>query len=247
MKSDEKGKIFLNWTLGKNGGDQNFEAFLRDDGNNKIEKSSINIFASACGCDTTKFEYFTDSRDGHVYKTIKIGTQTWMAEDLTYYPYLNAVSDTSYKEPCFYKYQYSGSDYYNKMYISGILYNFSAAKISCPVGWHLPKDEEWTTLSNFIRQKGDSIGTSLKSEKWKWVAGFNTNSSCFSALPNFKLECCPMHILYDYGLAYAQWWSASTSDYSDSAWDRFVCVGSYQFSKWTQRKFGAISVRCIKD
>jgi uncharacterized protein (TIGR02145 family) len=76
---------------------------------------------------------FTDARDGKTYKTIKIGSQVWMAENLAF------KADNgiwSYENP-------SGS-------IFGYLYTWDAAIHSCPVGWHLPADADWTCLVKFL-------------------------------------------------------------------------------------------------
>lgn len=68
---------------------------------------------------------FIDPRDGKAYKTVKIGNQTWMSENL------NFKTPNSWCADC------------EKL---GMLYNFEDAKIACPVGWHLPSVEEWQTL-----------------------------------------------------------------------------------------------------
>ena len=74
---------------------------------------------------------FTDSRDGKVYKTIKIGSKTWMAENLNY----TIRGDFSYENA-------SDSEKF------GRLYTWDAARKACPVGWHLPSDSEWNDLIN---------------------------------------------------------------------------------------------------
>lgn len=110
---------------------------------------------------------FTDPRDGKTYKTIQIGDQVWMAENLAYK---------------------SGEGYYSMgdLPVYGYLYTFEAALEACPDGWHLPSDEEWMTLINHLG--GQNIaGKKLKSRK-KWEPYFNknygNNQSGFSALPS---------------------------------------------------------------
>ena len=76
---------------------------------------------------------FVDSRDGKVYKTVKIGTQTWMAQNLNY---------TMVNSSC-----YNDSNVNCKTY--GRLYTWAAAKTACPKGWHLPSDTEWSILETY--------------------------------------------------------------------------------------------------
>jgi uncharacterized protein (TIGR02145 family) len=137
-----------------------------------------NITFNTCSCND-KFEYFTDSRDSHQYKAIKIGTQTWMAENLAYLPSVNNISESSPTIGKYYVYYYVGTIVSEakatKNYTAyGVLYNWPAAmagassssyapsgvKGICPDGWHLPSDAEWTTLSGYLTNKGFGYGGS---------------------------------------------------------------------------------------
>jgi hypothetical protein len=99
-----------------------------------------------------KDNIFTDSRDGHKYKYVKIGSQVWMAENLAYLPIVNLGSSKSHTEPKYYVYSYTGTDVNEAKKTSnystyGVLYNWPAAIAACPPGWHLASDSEWTILT----------------------------------------------------------------------------------------------------
>jgi len=85
---------------------------------------------------------FTDSRDGKTYRTVKIGTQTWMAENLAY----NAESGC---------YAYNNDTSNVKIY--GYLYEWQAVKNVCPSGWHMPSSDEISTLINALKIVNNDI------------------------------------------------------------------------------------------
>lgn len=78
---------------------------------------------------------FTDLRDGKVYKTVQIGTQIWMAENLAF----------KFPDSC---YTYDNNSSSVKEF--GYMYHWETAKHICPSGWHIPTAEEWTQLSVFF-------------------------------------------------------------------------------------------------
>lgn len=103
---------------------------------------------------------FIDERDGHEYKWVKIGEQIWMAENLAYLPEVYPLRFQSYTDPYYFVLYYDGNDAEEakdtenyKNY--GVLYNWTAACIVCPEGWHLPSFNEWENLAQYISdQKG---------------------------------------------------------------------------------------------
>jgi uncharacterized protein (TIGR02145 family) len=111
---------------------------------------------------------FKDSRDGKTYKTVTIGTQVWMAENLAFKP-----TSGNY-------WAYENDQ--NNVAKYGYLYDWQTALNVCPTGWHLPSDAEWNTLVNRFGGK-TKAGLALKSTTgWK-ENGNGKNTSGFSSLP----------------------------------------------------------------
>ena len=92
--------------------------------------------------------------DGKTYKTVKIGNQWWMAENLAYLPSVGPYDIQSVINPMYYVYDYLGTNVNEAKATEnyrtyGVLYNWPAAKSACPIGWHLPSDEEWRDWKYF--------------------------------------------------------------------------------------------------
>ncbi|MFA5672304.1 MAG: FISUMP domain-containing protein [Synergistaceae bacterium] len=126
------------------------------------------------------FGSFTDSRDGHQYETVTIGSQVWMAENLAYLPSVSKPTSGSYSSPYYYV------NFYNRTNVAdakitinyqtyGVLYNWTAAmngaesssskpsgvQGACPSGWHLPSDAEWTQLETYLANNGYNYDGSI--------------------------------------------------------------------------------------
>ncbi|WP_295040828.1 fibrobacter succinogenes major paralogous domain-containing protein [uncultured Fibrobacter sp.] len=196
--------------------------------------SSENISAGSVYDATAKT--LTDLRDGQTYKTVVIGEQTWMAENLNY---ADSVTTASLKGK---SWCYDGVAGYCEKY--GRLYTWAAAKTVCPEGWHLPSYDEWNTL--FTAVGGISTaGAKLKSQTgWAAYDGItNEDSFGFSALPAGYRNSIGNY----YGEGnYAYFWS-STEYGSNYAYYMYLYYGSdYAYLDYYSKYYG-LSVRCVKD
>ncbi|MFZ4399587.1 MAG: fibrobacter succinogenes major paralogous domain-containing protein [Bacteroidales bacterium] len=197
--------------------------------------------------------------DGNVYHTIKIGTQTWMVENLKVTKYndgtaIPLVTDSiifvNLTTPCYCWVNNDQATYGNTY---GALYNWhtvNTGKLS-PIGWHVPTDSDWTTLTNFLGGE-DIAGLKLKETgNTHWMSNpltWSTNESGFTALPggNRSSMFQGSGSLFYYIGHSGYWWSATDYDMS-FAWCRIMRY--YEFS--VHRNYIGIqigcSVRCVKD
>ena len=175
---------------------------------------------------------FKDPRDGKMYKTVKIGTQTWMAENLAY---KTSSGFWAYKDDVTIVTKY------------GYHYDWETAKKVCPTGWHLPSDAEWTELAAYLG--GEKVaGFKMKSSSgWYDYSGNNgkgTNSSGFAGLPGGYRKI--NGIIFNYIGFYGYWWS-STELGTESAWNCSLYYYLGQMVRDGSRKQEELSVRCLKD
>ena len=171
---------------------------------------------------------FTDNRDGKIYKTTTIGTQTWMLENLAYKTDAGCWAyDNNPKNVAVY----------------GYLYDYAAANKACPDGWHIPSDEEWKIL---IKSQGDHrfAGDKLKTITWKKLESEPNNKSGFSALPGGEYDA-DAHKFW--GIEeIASWWSATALN----NYTYYVYCLHYDASDVSQNQdfdTNAHSVRCVKN
>jgi uncharacterized protein (TIGR02145 family) len=188
--------------------------------------------------------------DGNVYKTIQIGVQTWMAENLrtttfndntsiplkTIYSTWTVLSTPGY---CWYN---------NDSVAYGAMYNWYAVNTGklCPAGWHVPIDSEWTTLTTTLG--GDSVsGNKLKETgtiHWMTSNSGATNESGFTALPG-GYRNSGTGVFNDLKkLGY--FWSATEYNTIDAIY-RLLSYNSGHVESSSSNKNSAFSVRCVKD
>lgn len=192
--------------------------------------------------------------DGNFYRTVIIGDQTWMAENLRVTRYRDGSAIPSVDDDSSWKELNSGAmcDYNNlpsNSEIYGKLYNGFAAKSGnlCPEGWHVPTYLEWTTLANYLGGTASAGGFLKETGTNHWLApnAWATNTSGFSALPaGFRTN----HGQYNYLGINGFWWHRSDFGTSD-AWLNYLNynngeMGSYYFTNYNQNGF---SIRCVKD
>lgn len=191
----------------------------------------------------------TDSRDNQTYKTVKIGDQWWMSENL------NFKSDSSWV--------YDNVEENSQHY--GRLYTWASATQGCPSGWHLPTDEEWMALEVSLgmsegeseglywRGNNDILGSRLKAPNQGWgdltgiPSGFNAVAGGFYkqmviafAFKKKKFK--------DAGISATYWTATSKSKRTKGdAWYRFVDNENAGIFRGYIYKLHAYSVRCVKD
>ena len=176
---------------------------------------------------------FTDSRDNQVYKTVEIGNQTWMAQNLNF-NYNDDVNSWCYDNDTINCKQY------------GRLYQWSAAKEVCPDGWHLPTKAEFEELIQYVvSENGESeVVQKLKSANG-WASNSNgTNDYGFTILPAGYWHPSTGQFAYaGYGMDF---WTF-TEDNSDDAYLINISFDTESIPRIiAQTKEYGFSVRCLK-
>jgi uncharacterized protein (TIGR02145 family) len=190
--------------------------------------------------------------DGNVYKTITIGTQVWMAENLktTKYndgtPIPDVTNDTAWGNlitPGYCWYFNDGGIYKN---LYGALYNWYAVNTGklAPTGWHVPSDAEWDTLIIYLG--GDSVaGGKMKETTSLWMTPNTgaTNSSSFSALPGGKRNIDGLFFFYFVG---GNWWADTENDIYSAINLTLVSTSAIAIYG-SDFKTNGFSIRCVKN
>ncbi len=220
--------------------------------------------------DASPTSTFTDSRDGQTYNTIKIGNQTWMAENLAYLPQIdNNSTFASATDARYGVYGYDGTDVTtakneDNYSTYGVLYNWYAAMAGaassaaspsgvqgiCPNGWHLPSYEEWIELERAL--SGENKGSQLANNTNLWGDGVlkdatsDFGTSDFAALPaGFRDNL--FGAFFSVGTQ-SLFWSSTESSNGRSAWVCNLIIDRSSVSRGDNAvKSHGFSVRCVKD
>ncbi len=231
------------------------------------------LFISACKkTEETAPEIETGTvtdNDGNTYRTVKIGSQWWMAEDLRTTKYRDSSfislvpappTDTTWKH-------YTTGAYCNNTdpagHILGRFYNYYAVadpRGIAPAGWHIPSDAEWKTLEEHLGMSAnvaDNTGWrgTHEGEKLKVVKGtingwsdygnvWTTNESGFSALAGgCRMFDGSWGTPGQYSTGF--WWTISTN--GNNAWYRYLDYKNANIFRYYGLKTYGFSVRCVKD
>ena len=227
------------------------------------ESSKSAAYSVRCVQDYEVFGLLTDDRDGQTYKTVKIGNQNWMAENLNY-AYLQPTATEDSSSYCLDN-KAENCNKYGRLYLwsaamdSVALYSETGKGCGdqeecspsypvrgvCPKGWHLPTKNEFMVL-------GSGGGYALKS-KSGWINGENGSDYYgFNAYPagakGFVGDDCTNALGYDKCENSVDYWSATEHDYA-SALRCGIGGGDNNDAKQTttEGKVYALSVRCIED
>ena len=202
--------------------------------------------------------------DNNTYKTVPIGTQQWMAENLKVTKYNDGTIIPNITDDTQWSNLRSGAwAYYNNAVANnakdGNLYNWYAVsktsngnKNVCPSGWHVPTDAEWTVLINYL---GGAIvaGGKMKeagTTNWDSPNTESTNTSLFTGLlGGLRIDngnYGNFNGVYTSIGSNGYWWS-STEDEPDYAWNRYLYDDFVDARRGNFNKGNGFSVRCLRD
>lgn len=220
----------------------------KDDDNNPTNGRTTALFNTGVTYGT-----MTD-QDGNVYKTVTIGTQTWMAENLrttkyndgTSIPYVTKDDELSSLSTGAY-WNYDNTSNTDTIATYGRFYNWYAVNTGklAPKGWRVPTDADWTQLTTYLG--GESVaGDKLKevgTAHWISPNTGATNETGFTALPG---GFSGNYLSFNYIGYYGYWWS-STEGEASKAWSRWIHYNLSYVSKIYGLKERGFSVRCLRD
>jgi len=228
------------------------------------------VLSASNPCGTVSIEQqipvlnFKDIRDGQIYPAVKLGNQIWMAANLNFGTLIESFNTSGTSGNCFGSNhpnnqldnntdeKYCSSNDINSCSINGGLYQWAEAmnhnnpqgvKGICPLGWHVPTDEEWKALEFFLGMPSDQLeltGQRGTDQGGQLVEG---GSSGFKAkMTGYRF--------YEGGFFFqnnfAGFWTASSFD-TCNAWIRYIQKDNPFVFRSQEGKFNAYCVRCVKD
>jgi uncharacterized protein (TIGR02145 family) len=237
-----------------NGTAYTFTVVATNEVNNSEASAVSNEVTPAPVCPTATITY-----NDYDYKTVGIGDQCWMAENLrtreyrdgTAIPFDKSGGDFGFSNETWSElrsgahtiYRHDSTLTTGNLAIYGYLYNWYAVNDSrklCPSGWHVPTDSDWTTLTSYLGES--SSGTAMKESVDLWTTDKGSNTSGFSALPGgFRY----INGQFSGIRTQAFFWSASESGFLDGAFVRQLIGANDNVNRFGDSKVYGASVRCL--
>jgi len=220
-----------------------------------VTKAYADLIFWASGIVPLHFAGFVADLDGNEYKTITMGTQTWMAENLRTttlndHTAISAVTDhadwasMASSAYCWYENVASNSEVAARC---GALYNWQTVSSGnlCPDGWHVPTQEEYNILVDYVG--GTEIaGAKLKengTKNWNRPNTMATNLSGFTALPCGGRQDAGTFT----GIGEAAFFWTATEFSAAEGVAVVLSYNSANYQEITPDKKAGLSVRCLKD
>jgi uncharacterized protein (TIGR02145 family) len=187
---------------------------------------------------------FTDERDGNIYKTVDIGDQTWMAENLRYNMW-STPREADPKVGFYYEHWYQAIDTLEATcrsgYICGLPPDAFPRQGICPKGWHLPTKEEFETLLSYVRENGTDFNKDLRSIKEWPYRRYGSDIFGFGATATHQRNI----VGSDQNNA-ACYWSASEHDESQ-AWALTLYPDTTKMELLSKKDNYKMTIRCLMD
>jgi len=205
------------------------------------------------GLYSQQYRSFTDPKNRRIYKTVIIGNQVWMTENLNVDKFRNgdpipqaktnseweAAGNNHQPAWCYYMNDAKSGEKYGKLYN---WYAVNDPRGLAPKGWHIPSDAEWKTLTNYLGGR-ETAGAKMKSKSGWLEEGNGTNRSGFSGYPGgFRYYNGIFSAPGRYGI----WWSSAEYD-TDNAWYHDLDYDNNYLGTETNFKEAGLSVRCLRD
>lgn len=207
------------WFLSSSGSKLNTSKF------SKKAMMSVRCIAEPLNIEVVEGTFY-DYRDSHEYKTVRIGNQTWMAENLNY----DVSGSFCYKNSS------SNCRTYGRLYV------YDDAVEVCPSGWSLPNDDDWQTLKNYVSDHGNGDLASMLKSRDLWTEPGEDLFGFHMVPSGYRSEKGKFDRLKER----AYLWSDTEVSW-DSATHWAVTNGSRTFEKTKVYKENARAVRCIRN
>lgn len=204
----------------------------------------------------------------YYYKTILIGSQCWMGENMRYLPEITYYNDWGTTDPEYVVFAYQGHSAETAMSmenyeIYGALYNWQAAMSICPIGWHLPSDDEFKILELEIGMTSEEVentgfrgvteGSQLAGQIDLWVIDEYDKLDKNTDFGKSGFNCLPSGYIDNNGIAHdkgteAYFWTSTHFDGNETySYSRYITRDRATIMRNNVVNVKGEAVRCIRD